>query len=122
MKSNKIGVGIIGTGRISDLHIIEYINNPKSSIIAICDKEINLAKDRAKKCGISDFNRVYTTTDMASGDVMFAATGVTDGTLLKGVRIYDNVATTSSIVMRSKTKTIRFIEAEHNLTKKKIIK
>jgi len=79
-------------------------------------------KDRAKKCGISDFNKVYSTTDMASGDVMFAATGVTDGTLLKGVRIYDNVATTSSIVMRSKTKTIRFIEAEHNLTKKKIIK
>ena len=53
---------------------------------------------------------------------MFAATGVTDGTLLKGVRIYDNKAKTHSIVTRSKSKTIRFIEAEHNLEKKPIIK
>ena len=76
-------------------------------------------KDRAKKCGISDFNRVYSTTDMASGDVMFAATGVTDGTLLKGVRINNNYAHTHSVVMRSKTGTIRYINANHNLNIKK---
>tara|TARA_Y100000590_G_scaffold469312_1_gene656099 strand:+ start:1516 stop:2487 length:972 start_codon:yes stop_codon:yes gene_type:complete len=79
-------------------------------------------KERATKSGITDFNKVYSTKDLASGDVMFAATGVTDGTLLKGVRIFDNIARTHSIIMRSKTKTVRLIEAEHNLLKKPIIK
>jgi len=79
-------------------------------------------KHRAIKSGIKDFNKIYTTKELASGDVMFAATGVTDGTLLKGVRISNNKATTHSIVMRSKTKTIRFVEAEHNLNIKPIIK
>ena len=76
---------------------------------------------RAKKSGIIDFEKVYDTNSLACGDVMFAATGVTDGTFLKGVRIYNNKARTHSIVMRSKTKTIRFIEAEHNLINKPII-
>ena len=67
------------------------------------------------------FKKIYETNDLASGEVMFAATGVTDGTLLKGVRINNNIAKTHSIVMRSKTKTIRIIEAEHNLLKKPII-
>ncbi|MBI28331.1 MAG: Fructose-1,6-bisphosphatase class 2 [Alphaproteobacteria bacterium MarineAlpha5_Bin11] len=78
-------------------------------------------KKRAIKSGIKDFNKIYSTSELASGDVMFAATGVTDGTLLKGVRITNNIAKTHSIVMRSKTKTVRFIEAIHNLTNKKII-
>ena len=73
---------------------------------------------RAKKSGIKDFNKIYSTNDLASGDVMFAATGVTDGSFLKGVRISNNIAKTHSIVMRSKTKTIRFIEADHNLINK----
>tara|TARA_Y100000590_G_C15711967_1_gene1010581 strand:- start:1027 stop:2001 length:975 start_codon:yes stop_codon:yes gene_type:complete len=77
---------------------------------------------RAKKSGIKDFNKIYSTNDLASGDVMFAATGVTDGSFLKGVRISNNIAKTHSIVMRSKTKTIRFIEADHNLINKPIIK
>ena len=71
---------------------------------------------------VENLNKVYSTKDLASGDVMFAATGVTDGTLLKGVRIFDNIARTHSIIMRSKTKTVRLIEAEHNLLKKPIIK
>ena len=79
-------------------------------------------KKRAAKSGIVDYNKIYSTNELASGDVMFAATGVTDGTLLKGVRISNNKATTHSIVMRSKTKTVRLIEAEHNLLKKPIIK
>ena len=80
-----------------------------------------MKKNRAKKSGITNFNKIYKTNDLASGEVMFAASGVTDGTLLKGVRIYGNKATTHSIVMRSKTKTIRIIEAEHNLIEKPII-
>ena len=59
---------------------------------------------------------------MASGEVMFAATGVTDGTLLKGVRIKKNIATTYSVVMRSKTKTVRYVEANHDIKIKQIIK
>ena len=53
--------------------------------------------------------------DLAQGDVMFAATGVTDGTMLKGVRRRGNHVYTQSIVMRSRTGTVRIIEAEHNL-------
>ena len=71
--------------------------------------------------GITDLNKIYKTNDLASGEVMFAATGVTDGTLLKGVRIKNEVATTHSVVMRSQTMTIRYVEAKHNLSIKSII-
>jgi fructose-1,6-bisphosphatase II / sedoheptulose-1,7-bisphosphatase len=76
-------------------------------------------KARAERMGISDYNRIYTHDDMAYGpNVMFAATGVTDGAMLKGVHRYVGGATTNSIIMRSKTGTIRRIEATHNFTKK----
>ncbi|NBX66526.1 MAG: class II fructose-bisphosphatase [Proteobacteria bacterium] len=76
-------------------------------------------KARAERMGITDFGRVYTHDDMAYGpNVMFAATGVTDGAMLKGVRRYVGGATTHSIIMRSKTGTIRRIEATHNFSKK----
>lgn len=71
-------------------------------------------KARATRMGITDFSRKYTMLDMAKGDVMFAATGVTDGSMLKGVKRWDGGASTHSIVMRSKTGTVRFIEAFHN--------
>ena len=71
--------------------------------------------------GISDFKKIYTTNELASGEVMFAATGVTDGAFLKGVRIKNDIATTHSVVMRSKTKTIRYVKASHNLIIKPII-
>lgn len=71
-------------------------------------------RGRAKRMGIADFNRKYSTTDLAKGDVMFAATGVTDGSMLKGVRRFHGGASTHSIVMRSKTGTVRTIEAKHN--------
>ena len=71
-------------------------------------------KERAKKMGIKDLERKYTTNDLVKGDeAMFAATGVTNGTLLKGVRFTSDGAVTHSIVMRSKTKTVRFIEGIH---------
>jgi fructose-1,6-bisphosphatase II / sedoheptulose-1,7-bisphosphatase len=75
-------------------------------------------KERAKRMGIEDLNRKYLLEDMAKGDVMFAATGVTDGSMLRGVRRFAGGATTHSIVMRSKTGTVRFVEAEHNFNRK----
>ncbi len=71
-------------------------------------------RGRAKRLGITDLNRKYGLLDLAKGDVMFAATGVTDGTMLKGVRRFQNGASTHSIIMRSKTGTVRTIEATHN--------
>jgi fructose-1,6-bisphosphatase II / sedoheptulose-1,7-bisphosphatase len=70
---------------------------------------------RARKMGVTDLDRIYDMRDLAQGDVMFAATGVTDGTMLKGVRRRGDRVYTESIVMRSRTGTVRIIEAEHNL-------
>jgi fructose-1,6-bisphosphatase II / sedoheptulose-1,7-bisphosphatase len=75
-------------------------------------------KGRARKLGISDLNRKYEMLDLAKGDVMFAATGVTDGTMLRGVRRFQGGATTHSMVMRSKTATVRLIEASHHFARK----
>lgn len=72
-------------------------------------------RGRARKMGVTDLDRIYNMEDLASGDVMFAATGVTDGTMLRGVRRKGNRVYTESIVMRSRTGTVRIIEAEHNL-------
>lgn len=78
---------------------------------------------RAERWGITDLNTIYTTDDLAKGDnVMFAATGVTDGTMLRGVRRYPGGAKTSTLVMRSKSGTARRIEATHNFTRKTWIK
>ncbi len=71
-------------------------------------------KARAIKMGIKDLDRVFQIDELASGDVMFAATGVTTGDFLKGVRYFAHGAETHSVVMRSKTKTVRFIEAVHH--------
>jgi fructose-1,6-bisphosphatase II / sedoheptulose-1,7-bisphosphatase len=81
----------------------------------------NVEIGRAEKCGISDLKRVYATEDLAyPGNVMFAATGVTDGPLLKGVRRYPGGAVTQSIVMRSKSGTVRRIESTHNFKRKEL--
>lgn len=75
-------------------------------------------RGRAERCGITDFDRKYDLLDLASGDVMFAATGVTNGTMLNGVRRFSGGAKTYSLVMRSKSGTVRYIEAEHNFNRK----
>ncbi|MGD9649388.1 MAG: class II fructose-bisphosphatase [Dongiaceae bacterium] len=75
-------------------------------------------ESRAERCGIKDLKKVYTLEDMAKGDVMFAATGVTDGAWLRGVKWQGSRVTTTSVVMRSKTGTIRHIEATHDFNKK----
>lgn len=80
-------------------------------------------RERADRWGITDLNKIYTTDDLAKGDnVMFAATGVTDGSMLRGVRRYPGGAKTSTLVMRSKSGTVRRIEATHNLKRKDWIK
>ncbi|TQF78667.1 class II fructose-bisphosphatase [Elioraea sp. Yellowstone] len=75
-------------------------------------------RKRAAKWGITDLNRKYSTEEMARGDVMFAATGVTNGAMLRGVRRFGSGAITHSLVMRSKSGTVRYIEAHHNFTRK----
>jgi fructose-1,6-bisphosphatase class II len=74
--------------------------------------------ERAKKMGITDLNKVYSIEELASGNVMFCATGVTTGNFLRGVRFTPWGATTQSIVMRSQSGTVRRIEAEHHFDKK----
>ncbi|RYE08403.1 MAG: class II fructose-bisphosphatase [Hyphomicrobiales bacterium] len=69
---------------------------------------------RARRMGITDPNRKYRTDELASGDVLFAATGVTDGFLLDGVRFRKNNVRTSTVVMRSWSRTVRWIAAEHH--------
>ncbi|MBI4452256.1 fructose-bisphosphatase class II, partial [Candidatus Woesearchaeota archaeon] len=72
-------------------------------------------KARAKKMGMKDINQKLMMNDLVrSNEAMFAATGVTDGTILKGVSFLSHGAKTHSLVMRAKTKTIRFIEALHH--------
>ena len=73
---------------------------------------------RAQRCGITDFDRKYDLHDLAGGDVVFAATGVTDGAMLGGVRRFSGGAKTHSLVMRSKSGTVRYITALHNFSRK----
>ena len=75
-------------------------------------------RGRAANCGIVDLDRKYGLLDLASGNVMFAATGVTNGTMLRGVRRFAGGAYTHSMVMRSKSGTVRYIEAHHNFHRK----
>jgi fructose-1,6-bisphosphatase II len=76
-------------------------------------------KARAEKMGVKDFNRVYGINDLAKGEVMFCATGVTDGSWLRGVHFTSFGCTTHSIVMRSKTGTIRELQTKHVFGEKK---
>ncbi|MDB5684867.1 MAG: fructose 1,6-bisphosphatase [Sphingomonas bacterium] len=70
---------------------------------------------RARKWGIDDLDRIYKLEELARGDVIFAATGVTDGSLLKGVkRRKDGSMTTASVVMRASSGTIRWVQGEHH--------
>ncbi len=68
---------------------------------------------RAVRMGVKDLTRIYSAEDLAKGDVMFAATGVTSGDFLKGVRFFAHGCETHSIVMRSRTGTVRHITARH---------
>jgi len=80
--------------------------------------EDDAQRERAATMGITDPSRKYSVMEMARGDVMFAATGVTSGAILRGVRRFGAGAITHSIVMRSKSGTVRYIEAHHNFQTK----
>ncbi len=69
--------------------------------------------EQARECGIDDLSKIFTIDEMASGSVMFAGTGVTNGDYLRGVRFYRGGATTNSVVMRSRTHTVRFLQSDH---------
>ncbi len=73
---------------------------------------------RVREMGHADPNRCFTCEEMAKGDVMFAATGVTSGAFLRGVRRFGGGAITHSVVMRSRSGTVRYIEAHHNFSQK----
>lgn len=74
-------------------------------------------KERALRMGVKDLNKKYTLNELASGHVMFCATGVTDGPFLKGVKVYPGrKARTHSVVMRSQTGTIRNVETYHDFS------
>jgi fructose-1,6-bisphosphatase II len=75
-------------------------------------------RERAAKMGITEEDRVYGLTDLAAGDVMFIATGVTTGSFLRGVRYVGGGAHTYSVVMRSQTGTNREIHATHRFDRK----
>jgi fructose-1,6-bisphosphatase II / sedoheptulose-1,7-bisphosphatase len=68
---------------------------------------------RAAKWGVEDLDRIYHLNDLARGDCIFAATGVTDGSLLQGVKRRKNCLSTESVVMRASTGTVRWVKGEH---------
>ncbi|ABC23209.1 class II fructose-bisphosphatase [Rhodospirillum rubrum] len=74
-------------------------------------------KAAVRAAGITDPDRILTMADMVPGETMFAATGVTDGALLRGVRLHAGSARSSTLVMRSRTGTLRFIDTRHDLSK-----
>lgn len=75
-------------------------------------------RNRAQRMGVTNPDKIYTRDELARGNVMFCATGVTQGTLLKGVRFQGNGAHTHSVVMRSESGTVRFIDAHHRFDQK----
>jgi fructose-1,6-bisphosphatase II len=75
-------------------------------------------KKRCEDMGITDLDKIWSAEELASDNLVFAATGVTSGDLLKGVRYFKGGATTQSLVMRSRSGTVRFIEAEHHFDRK----
>ena len=75
-------------------------------------------RERARKMGVTDPRFIYGIEDMAKGDCLFAATGVTDGSLLSGVKFRKDVIQTETVVMRSVTGTVRYIKAEHRQLEK----
>ena len=77
-------------------------------------------RSRARKVGIENLDTKYGMTEMARGDVIFAATGVTNGSLLDGVRRWPGGTSTHSVVMRSRTGTVRWIKAQQDLDRRQL--
>src|SRR5260370_38012390 len=73
---------------------------------------------RAERMGVKAHDKIYRVDELAQGNVMFAATGVTDGAFLSGVHFFGGGASTHSVVMRSISGTVRFIQATHAFDRK----
>ncbi len=110
-----LGIGGAPEGVISAA-AMKCLNGDFQGQLAFRNEE---EKARAKKMGVTHLDKIYTRDELANGDVMFIASGVTHGPLLDGVRFLSgNRVKTHSIVMRSKTGTIREVSAYHFLDKK----
>ena len=121
------GCGGSGTGSVEEfeaerrLETIERSRNCRSADAQVSRRLADAAKfrndkevERAKKMGIPDVNKVFGIEEMAKGNVIFAATGVTSGDFLRGIRFFKGGAQTHSVVMRSKSHTIRYIDSRHS--------
>ena len=106
------------------LDAVEVVDPPflrAQPLVVVAEQQaaLELAADaaqrrRAAKWGVEDLDRVYDLEDLAKGDVIFAATGVTDGSLLRGVKHRrDGVMTTETVVMRASSGTVRWVKGEH---------
>ncbi|GGK07621.1 fructose-1,6-bisphosphatase [Lentibacillus kapialis] len=110
-----MGIGGAPEGVISAVALKCLGGEIQGKLVPSNDGEI----ERCKEMGIADFEKVYYMDDFCSGDdAIFAATGVTDGELLRGVQFKGLKNTTQSVVMRAKSGTVRFIDGEHSLKKK----
>jgi fructose-1,6-bisphosphatase II len=110
-----MGIGGAPEGVIAAIALKCLGGEMQGQLYPTSDEEIA----RCKKMGIDDINKVFYMDDFCGGDdAIFAATGVTDGELLKGVQIKGSKATTQTVVMRAKSGTVRFIDGEHSLKKK----
>ncbi len=116
-----MGIGGGPEGVITAVAIKSMGGDMQAQIYPMSEQE----RDRCHEMGLSDedIDKKLTLEDLAKGDdLFFAATGITEGNLLKGViNVGDNKAKTESLVMRSKTGTIRFVDAIHNLDKNDIL-
>lgn len=78
-------------------------------LVALSEDE----RKRADAMGLTNLSRKYSMHDMASGDVIFSATGVTDGSMLSGVKFDGDWIETHTVIMRSATKTVRWLRTRH---------
>jgi fructose-1,6-bisphosphatase II / sedoheptulose-1,7-bisphosphatase len=112
-----IGIGGAPEGVLAAAALCSIGGQMQARLVFRSDDE----RARAERMGISDPQRIYDLHELAAGDVMFAAPGVTDGTMLSGVRRFPGCVVTQSIVMSTKSGTERVIEAEHYLKSKSAV-
>lgn len=109
------GIGGAPEGVLSAVALKCLGGEIQGKLIPTSDQEV----ERCKRMGITNLHKVFHLSDFCAGDdAIFAATGVTDGELLKGVQFKGSTAKTQTVVMRAKSGTVRFISGQHSLKKK----
>lgn len=109
-----IGIGGAPEGVLTAAAVRCFGGFMQGRLIFMNDEE----RERTRGMGIDDLDKTYLAEEMASGDVFFAATGVTNGDLVDGVRYFAGGARTHTVVMRSASRTLRFIETLHSFDHK----